>query len=38
MVKVTTYDQEGKAKQTPVGYAATEAEAKILLAQYITSG
>jgi integrase len=34
MVKVTIYDQEGKAKQTPVGYAATEAEAKILLAQY----
>ena len=34
MVKVTVYDQEGKAKQTPVGYAATEAEAKILLAQY----
>ena len=34
MVKVTVYDQEGKAKQTPVGYAATEAEAKILLAKY----
>ena len=34
MVKVTIYDQEGKAKQIPVGYAATEAEAKILLAQY----
>lgn len=34
IVKVTIYDQEGKAKQVPVGYAATEAEAKILLAQY----
>lgn len=34
VVKVTVYDQEGNAKQTPVGYAATEAEANILLAQY----
>lgn len=34
VVKVTIYDEEGKAKQTPVAYAATEADAMILLAQY----
>jgi len=34
VVKVTIYDEEGKAKQTPVAYAATEQEAMILLAKY----
>ena len=33
-VKITTYDSEGQAKQTPIGYAATEEEANILLAEY----
>lgn len=33
-VKVTVYDREGNAKQTPVGYAETEEQANILLAQY----
>lgn len=33
-VKVTIYDAEGNAKQTPVGYAETEEQANILLAQY----
>ena len=33
VVKVTVYDSEGKAKQLPVGYAATEADAMVLLAQ-----
>ena len=34
VVKITVYDDEGNSRQTPVGYAATEAEANILLAQY----
>ena len=34
VVKVTMYDQDGKARQKPVGYAETESEANILLAQY----
>lgn len=33
-VKVTIYDEEGHAKQTPIGYAETEEKANILLAQY----
>lgn len=33
-VKVTMYDEEGHAKQVPVGYAETEEKANILLAQY----
>ena len=33
-VKVTMYDAEGNSKQTPIGYAETEAQANILLAQY----
>lgn len=37
VVKVTVYDQEGGARQAPVGYAPTEAEALILLAQYNNS-
>ena len=34
VIKVTVYDQNGKARQKPVGYAETESEANILLAQY----
>ena len=34
VVKVTMYDEYGKAKQTPVGYADTEENALILLAKY----
>lgn len=34
VVKVTLYDDEGHAKQTPVGYAETEEKALMLLAQY----
>lgn len=34
VVKVTLYDDEGHAKQTPVGYAETEEKALVLLAQY----
>lgn len=34
VVKVTVYDAEGNARQAPVAYAATEAEALIMLAQY----
>lgn len=34
VVKVTIYDQEGHARQAPVAYAPTKAEALILLAQY----
>ncbi len=34
VVKVTVYDEEGKARQTPVAYAATQQEAMILLAKY----
>ena len=34
MVKITIYDFEGKARQIPVGYTATEADAMILPAQY----
>lgn len=33
-VKVTIYDEEGRAKQVPVGYAETEEQGNILLAQY----
>lgn len=33
-VKVTVYDQEGHARQTPVAYAPTKTEALILLARY----
>lgn len=34
IVRVTLYDEEGRAKQTPIGYAETEEKANILLAQY----
>jgi integrase len=34
IVKVTIYDAEGHAKQTPIGYAETEEKGNILLAQY----
>ncbi len=34
VVKVTTYDEEGRGKQTPIGYAETEEQGNILLAQY----
>lgn len=34
MVRATVYDEEGNAKQVPVGYAETEAAAKILQAEY----
>ncbi len=34
VVKVTMYDEDGNAKQTPVGYAETEEKALVLLAQY----
>lgn len=34
VIKVTIYDENSHAKQVPVGYAATEAEALIMLAQY----
>lgn len=34
VVRVTIYDEEGHAKQTPIGYAETEEKANILLAQY----
>lgn len=34
MVKVTIYDADANAKQIPVGYAETEEQANILLAQY----
>ena len=33
-VKVTVYDEEGHSRQKPVGYAATEEQANILLAEY----
>lgn len=33
-VKVTIYDEQGHAKQTPIGYAETEAQGNILLAEY----
>ena len=33
-VKVTIYDEEGHAKQSPIGYAETEEKANILLAEY----
>ena len=33
-VKVTVYDEEGNSSQKPIGYAETEAEGNILLAQY----
>lgn len=34
VIRVTIYDKEGNAKQIPVGYAETRAQANILLAQY----
>ncbi|MCM1119333.1 MAG: tyrosine-type recombinase/integrase [bacterium] len=34
VVKVTIYDADANARQTPVGYAETEEQAYILLAQY----
>lgn len=34
IVKVTLYNEAGDAKQTPVGYAETEEQANIMLAQY----
>ncbi len=34
IVKVTVYDEEGKSKQIPIGYAETEEKGKILLAEY----
>lgn len=34
IVKVTVYDEEGHAKQIPVGYAETEEQGNIMLAQY----
>ena len=34
IVKVTVYDEFGKARQTPVGYAETRQQAMILLARY----
>ena len=34
VVKVTMYDEEGHARQTPVGYAESEEKALVLLAQY----
>lgn len=34
IVKVTIYDDEGHAKQIPIGYEVTEEKANILLAQY----
>lgn len=33
-VKVTIYDEQGHAKQTPIGYAETEEQGNILLAEY----
>lgn len=33
-VKVTIYDEEGHARQVPIGYTETEEKANILLAQY----
>lgn len=34
VVKVTIYDEEGNAKQVPIGYETTEEKANIMLAQY----
>ncbi len=34
IAKITIYDQDGRAKQSPIGYAETEEKANILLAQY----
>lgn len=34
IVKVTIYDEEGHAKQIPVGYTETEEQGNIMLAQY----
>jgi integrase len=34
IAKVTVYDEEGAAKQIPIGYEETEEKANILLAQY----
>lgn len=34
MVRVTMYDKDGNGRQKPIGYAATEEEANILLAKY----
>ena len=34
LAKVTIYDEQGHAKQTPIGYAESEEKANILLAEY----
>lgn len=34
VVKVTVYDEQGHARQSPIGYAETEEKANILLAEY----
>ncbi len=34
IAKVTIYDEQGHAKQSPIGYAETEKKANILLAEY----
>lgn len=34
VVKVTIYNEEGKARQVPIDYAETEEQANIILAQY----
>lgn len=34
VIKVTIYDEEGNAKQVPIGYEADEVKANILLGQY----
>ena len=34
VAKVTIYDEEGHAKQSPIGYAESEEKANILLAEY----
>lgn len=34
IVKVTVYDETGRARQTPVGYAESEEKANIMLAEY----
>lgn len=36
-IKVTIYNEEGRARQVPVGYAATKKEALVILAQYNNS-
>lgn len=34
MIKVTVYNEEGRARQVPIDYAETEEQANIILAQY----